>query len=277
MFETLAAYLDACVTPEQRKVCLDACNALVDAGVEDLQFMIEQELAVADSLDSDSVLGIAQGVLIPLYANVLSEFGVTLTEEANLAQYVDVFKALDQIDNYDDPETLQGYCDSPEGSQAALADILSVLGTAGSDEYLTILAYVSPSLLERISELTVRENVDELPKPAIVTEARERVVNYLKLPNVSAAATVFRQALEDGLRLGMSLDALIAPYRSQLDGMEPARLTIELLGFALASGNDSAFMRTILSREFEHHQLTADQILKVDVLIRQLLKDVPNA
>ena len=279
MFETLAAYLEATATPEQRAVCLDACQSLVEAGITDHSFLIEQELAVADSYDGDFLIHLQEETLKPIYVNILREFGVRLTEEATLARHVDVLKALHALDNYEDQQSLLGFCESNDGAEAALADILQLLGAYDSTEYLMVLDFVSPALLDRIVEICTAESTEALPTNEIVAVAQQRVTKYLTLPEAKDLDehSVFRTALTDGLRLGLSMDDLIAPYRSQLENITVPKLMLELVGFALASGNDDAFMRTVLTKELDYHHLSPDQILKLDVAISHLLRQVFHA
>lgn len=279
MFETLAAYLDVTATPEQRAVCLDACRTLAEAGLTDHEFLIDQELAVAESYDGDFLIHLQDELLKPILVNVLREFGVRLSEEATLAQFTDVLKALHALDNYEDRQSVLGYCESNDGAEAALADILELLGAYHSTEYLTVLDYVSPSTLERIAEICSRTDVEILAaNMEALAPLQIRVTKYLRLPEMQELKdSVFRQALTDGLRLGLSMDLLIAPYRAQLDALPPPQLLLELVGFALASGNDDAFIRTVLTKEFDHHPLTPDQILKLDVAIKDLLRKTFDA
>jgi hypothetical protein len=279
MFETLAAYLDVAASPEQRAVCMDACQTLVEAGITDHEFLIDQELAVADSYDGDFLIHLHEELLKPIYVNVLREFGVRLTAEATLAQHVDVLKAMHAVDNYDDQQALLGYCESNDGAEAALADILELLGAYHSTEYLTVLDFVSPSVLERIAEICTQEPDEPLPASALVDRARVRVTKFLGLAETADLKedSVFRQAVVDGLRFGLSMDDAVAPYRTQLSERPAPQLVQELVGFALSTGNDDAFMRTLLSKELDHYSLTPDLVLKMDVFIGDLLRKTFNA
>lgn len=278
MFEVLGAYLDKLVTPEQRAVCLDACNTLLLAGIDDHAFLLEQDMAMAEDFDGDFLLGIVNGTLGPIYKNILAQFGVRLVEDATLVQATDVLKALHGVDNYDDQETMLGYCDGTDGEVAILADILSLIGSYHSTDYLTILDYVSPSLIERIAALCTKENVDELPADAIVERCRVRLRKFLQLAPMQAIPEPLAiDAVDDGARLGTPLDLLIEPWRTRLEELPPAILAGELVGFALASDLDNALIHSAISQQVDHFQFPMARVTAIDVAVQKLLAQVFNA
>lgn len=274
MFEMLDGYLEATVTPEQRRVCLEACQALVDAGIEEHAALIENELAVVETQNGDALIAVVEGLLIPLYRNLLGEYGVRLIEEATLSQHVDVFKALNQIENYDDSETVYQLCDSPEGSEAALADVLALIGGQSTFDYLQQLAYVSPSLLERIQELHRTEALPASETPQ-VERARRRLRKLLESPLAQTLPEpLILGYVEEGGRLGVDVRWLIKPDDVKiLETRSPAQLALEVVCLAAASNSTDESLPAIVSHLLSDQlNLTLPVITEVDVTVQKLLK-----
>ncbi len=275
MFEMLAGYLEASVTPEQRRVCLDACQALTEVGIEDHAALIENELAVVDVHDGDVLINLVHGLLIPIYHNLISQYGVRLVETATLAQCVDVFKALNAIENYDDSETVYQFCESTEGSEAALADVLALIGGQTVFEYLALLEYVSPSLLERIQEIHAKEVPGDSKVSPVILRAQRRLRAILQSPLAQTGTEpLIVHYVEDGGLLGVDLRWLLKPeYCALIENMSPSQIAVEAVSFAAASNSTdeslAAVVGTILS---DYLHLPMPTITQVDVSVKKLLQ-----
>lgn len=236
MFEFLSAYLEVTVTPELKRVYLNACQTLVDHGVTDHVFALDQEMAIADSLDSDVVLDSISGILLSIYRSTLGEFGIVVNDQATVAQAADVLQALATLENYDDQETINGLCDGPDGPEAALADLLQLTGSFTSAEYLPLFESVSVELLDRLAHLNRRENPEELPSGEFINNYRTRLHMLYTLAAAQSHPNLRIEALlNDGARLGLPYEEYTVAQRSYLDTCDPQLLAFELMGLLLAS------------------------------------------
>lgn len=279
MFDFLSAYLESAVTPEQRRVILDGCYALVEVGISDHEFLIDQELEKTDQLDSDTVMANVAGMLLPMIKQIVGEFGVRLGEEVTLQQATDVLRALQLIDNYEDQESVYGLTDSSDGPEAALADILQLMGQYQSAEYLTMFERVSQDLLDRIAEVCSTENGPLLPDQGIRDRAKMDLELFSTLPTVAPVAPemLIRHALEEGAHFAMSLELLIAPYRTQMESLDAGRLAIELMGFLCASRVDINDFRKTASQQLEIIHTDISKITAVDVAVTSLIDQLRAA
>lgn len=272
MFDFLSAYLEGTVTPEQRRVVLDGCYALVEVGISDHEFLIDQELEKTDQLDSDTVIQQVTEMVLPMLRQVIGEFGVRLTEDVTLAQATDILRALQRIENYEDQDTILGLTESSDGSEAALADILELMGQFSSAEYLGWFERVSPALLERIEETCSKENDPLLPNQSIRDAARFQMQLYLSMAPVQAAAELLAvHALEEGLHFGLPLELVIAPYRARLESLDSQRLALELMGFLCASNTDINDFRKVAGQQLELIHADLTKITAVDVAVTKLI------
>ena len=281
MFEYLTAYLNSFATPVQKQIYLDACQTLVDHGVTAHVFAIDQDLAVAESLDSDIVFSSMNEILIPLYIEKLGELGLTVVHEAELPLLVDTLKGLLLVENYEDKDTLSSILDCVEGKEAAVADILALMGSFQSAEYLPILQEASDELIDRLREVVKSEAGDEPIDQSLVNAIRYRVERFLALEDVNVYWTnngiQAIKLVKDGLKVGIPHEDLLEGRQAFLDDLKkPDVIAIELLAFILISATVEDDLMRDFSMELE--LLHIDPLIRTQahVLAQKMVKAVLN-
>jgi hypothetical protein len=274
MFEYFAAYLDLIVSPERKRVYLDACNALVSVGMVEHGLQIDQQISLAENGDTEIFLHSIDTLLGGVLMQTIGEFGVQVDHEATLSQLTDILTGLTLIENYDDHETIYSLCQAPEGVEAALADILELMGAFPSHVYLSLLTAVRPELLDRIEGIHSEEALQPEADPAQVDRARSRVTQFLAKRTVPSAVSIY---LSEGGRLGVPLDELVKPWRDRLDTLTMELAGIELVGLAYASDLEDVAMSAALSHEAELLFSDMTQITQLTLAINKALKDFPYA
>lgn len=265
MFEFLTAYLSAYATPAQKQIYLDACQTLVDNGVNAHVFAIDQDLAVAESLDSDIVFSSINEILIPLYLEKMGELGIVVSHEIDLPILVDMFKAMMLVENFEDKETVSDLLDCVEGKEAAVADIASLLGSRQAAEYLPFIQEVSDEAIERLREVVKTEPLDDIVDQSLVNAIRYRVERYLALEDVNVYWTnngiQAIKLVKDGLKVGIPHEDLLEGRQEFLDNLkQPEVIAIELLAFIFISASTDDDIMRDFSMELE--------LLHIDPLIR---------
>lgn len=274
MFELFYAYLDHIVTPERKKIYKDACEALVSIGMVEHGLQIDQQISLAEDGDTEIFLHSVDELLTGVLQQVIGEFGIQLEEQVTLAQMTDVLKSLLLIDNWDDPETIYAYCQAPEGLEAALADILQLMGAFDASTYMTILKKVNPALLDRIAALTSVERQQPLPDALQVDRARSRLTQFLAK---STEPLLIQHAVMNMARLGTPFSELVEPYRHVIDQQTPERAALELVGFLLASDAEESQFKEQLAHESELLFTDVATVTKLDQAAAKLLKDFSHA
>lgn len=276
MFELLSGYLDVTATPEQKATCLQACKVLSDAGLSDHEFLINQELEIADQSSGDFLINLVESILKPTCRNQLKEFGVTVNIEATLAHCADVLNGICVLDNYDDLATVYAYCETVEGPVAALADILPLVGGFKSDDYLTFIDDVTPELIDRIASMY--ENVpavDEIPVDLTVDRARQRINRFMQSPELSSdQIPIAIQEAMDGGRIGLPLSLLIERHLGTLSTIAPPRLAIELVAFIAVSDVYETAIESELAKVLDMLGLELSVVTITSVQLKRLLKQV---
>lgn len=272
MFEFLAAYLEANVTPETKQVFMDACTTLSENGFTDHEFVIEQDLMLADNLDSDIATSMITNYLLPVYRERLAEFGVFANDGLTLAMATDILKGLLSIDNYDDFDSINSRCDTFEGPEAALADILELVGAHSSDEYLTVLERVSPDQIARIESMTERVNEDDIVNQTQVDSIRSRMYALASAIGGMDKVVMANQYLAEGGKVGIPAGEIVAPYRERLDELTTAGdLARELLMLVAMSDTTIDNLNAAVKAELDLLHLKPMLLTAVDVAVRNYI------
>lgn len=271
MFDFFGAYLDKITSPERKRIYLDACKALFEVGISEHEFAIDQEISMVDNGTTEMFLTALDNLLLPMIVQCVYELGVVLEEHVTLEQATDVLRGLNAIENYGDPDTICNLCHSDDGPEAALSDILPLLGRYESADYLTYLSQVSPDTMKRIEDLTRKDVVGEEPSTLQVNRARSRLTPFVQ----KFTDALVLHALKDGARLGIHISDLITPYRDVIEELSTERAAVELFGFALAS--DAESLDKVLSEELELLFSDPKKVTPIDVQLAKLKKEFAHA
>lgn len=273
MFDYLAAYLEATVTPEQKQVVIRACELLVEQGFTDHNFVIEQELQMADNLDGDVAMSMVNNYLIPVYRQQLLAFGVTVTDDITLTQCTDFLEALTALENYDDGDAITNACDALDGPEAALADLLELTGQNQSEDYLLLIERVSPDLIERVLSTVVVDPFEQAKISEQLPMVKARLEKLVAVPGIDGGASCFTHYLAMGGKLGVDVEHIVAPYRVTLEAIkQPPSLAHELLLLVSASNLSDSLLYTAFKYQLEQLHLSTDAITGVDIAYQKLQK-----
>lgn len=270
MLEDLEAYLDASTTQEMRNLILDSCQTLTRAGVENHLFLLRNAIDIAEGLEFDTVYEGIYGTLKPLFVGVLKEFGIQVDDDIDLRTLNSILKGLKAIDNWDDPDTINGLTDAVEGNEAALADILVIVGDLSIGDYMQALVRVSTDLITRIAEVTNKEGPEPQPDELAVAAAQIRLRALLPKANFDDNS-IFIQALDNGLRLGMSFELTIESHIDALHQLPVEKLAAEMVAFAFASAAQIDAIPTLLNKLKESFSLSITDLMQLDAEIKRLL------
>lgn len=235
MIADLEAYLDQATTSELGTIILTSCRVLAESGVSDHEFLLQQQLDTAEGLEFDVVYKQINLILSPLMRQALAEFGVYMDQETPLKMLNVTMESLNQIDDWGDNEAIYALADYDEGATEAFADVIEYVSNVPSAEILEHVNDVSVDLLTRIREATSAEGDEPQPDAQNVAAARQRLRVLIPKVGLVSETSVFLKALDDGLRLGMSYNATIAPHIDALMQLKPNQLAGELVVFAAAS------------------------------------------
>lgn len=272
MLEYLEAYLDASTTPELRALIMDSCKTLDTAGVDSHHFLLRQAIDGADGLEFDVVYTGIFGTLKPIFTQTLLEFGIKVDPEIDLRLLNSILKGLQAVTNWADPETLNALASTSEqeGNEGAFSDILEITSDLSAGEYLGVLTEVSSDLIQRISELTTRDVDGPQPNDIAVAGAQTRLRPLFTKADFGEDS-IFVNALDNGLRLGLSFELTFEPYLDQLHQLPVDKLAPELVAFAYASSAQTDAVPMLLNKLKETFTLSITDLMTLDGAIKRLL------
>lgn len=270
MLQDLEAYLDATTTPETASLISETCQTLLDAGVDSHLFVLRNAMDEAQAQENDIVLELT-GILITTIRSNLKEFGIKASDEADLKTLHSIFKGLQLIDKWDDPDSLNVLTDaSIEGEESCLADILNVVGDLSVGEYMVALESVSEDLITRIAEMTRRDNDGPQPDEIVVAGCQHRL-RFLLAKHVPTEDSLFVKAMDNGLRLGMSFEVIIEEHLNDLAALPVKKMAWDMVAFAYASSTPSDGALLLLNKLKESFNLNINDLLQLDAEIKRLL------
>lgn len=270
MLDELEPYLRQRTTPELTDVIMAGCNALLEAGVDNHLFLLRNNIDLSATEDFDAVYGGVIGILMPILRHNLREYGVTMTDECGLPELVATFEAINRIEDCEEKEAINTLTDAEEGNEAALADILEIVGDLSSSDYLMVLSQVSTDLITRIAELTSTEDEGPQPDDIAVAAAQTRLRKLLPQGGYGEES-IFIQAVGDGLRLGLTFETIIEPHLTAISELPVQAMAKELVAFAYASSMQTDDVLPTLNKLKESFNLSISDLLELDSAIGRLL------
>ncbi len=270
MLDRMQEYLDSITTPALSDLIMDATRTLTAAGQDIHLYQLQQAMDIADGLEPDAALESLQSVLMSNLSQTLRQFGVYLSDETDLRTANSILKGIQLLEEWDDPTTINGLTAALEGEEAALADMLVIVGELTIGDYMNALERVSPDLITRINELTSEERPEPQPDSVAVAAAQMRLRGLLN-KGALGEDSVFVKALDQGLRLGLSFELMLQPWLEELYAQKPAKLAADLVAFAFASALATDEIPPTLNRLKESFHLSITDLLELDSAIKKLL------
>lgn len=270
MLDRMQEYLDSVTTTVLSDLIMDATRTLTQTGQDVHHYQLQQAMDIAEGLDPSDAVESLQSVLLSNFREVLKQFGVYITEDTDLRTANSILKGITLIEDWDDPATLNGLTAALEGEEAALADILQIVGELTIGDYMNALDRVSPDLIVRIGELTSRDTSEPQPDSVAVAGAQMRLRELLN-KGVLGEDSLFVHAMDMGMRLGLSFELAIQPYLEELYQRPVGKLAPDLVAFAYASALATDEIPDKLNRLKESFHLSITDLLELDSAIKKLL------
>lgn len=256
MIDSVLALLEGKI-PETRRTLLQHCmhRLYQDFKCEQLETFCGTMLSGADEqYDLNELDIILTNGCIELYKQQLLAFGVRVNEghlSLDSLKYLHALAStLLDLETHDDTALLLAIVEDEDYTASeALAECTHHIYGTDTTNVIPLIGFVHSSLLPRIQQvltkklekdsenLTVEENV-HIPENI---RRRIRVLDGVYPP-------VFKQYIEEGGTVGVTLDLLMTQCRGQLATIrqQPYEYTQELIAFALASDLDDTAVLPIL-------------------------------
>lgn len=268
MFESVEQYLQNVVSPERVTLLLEACQALWVAGITRHVAELESILDVVDDTGTEATVASIHEVLVTMVESALNQFGVMVTDEAELGVMAGALRGLSSLDNYSDVATVRQTCEAGLSNEETLGELLMLVTEYTADDYLQTFETVAPSLFTRL--LAALHESPVLADAVDNTYIRVRVRSLLQLyPNL-----LIRAEVNEGLRLGTPLGALLDAYAERLQELPWTERAIELIGLVLLSPTPDQRLQTVIKDHMEDVFPNINDLTKASMLITTILPKV---
>lgn len=257
MFEHFKAHLEVLVTPDQRPMIIEAVEAIFEAGYERIDFILDQEMAVQDSLGVDLAFQVIENILRPMFESLFAEFGIEVSHDASLPYMTKLLRAVDGLDNYDDIEGLTAIAQADESSEEILARLTVEMSDGHVDDVLEHLISVKPALIERLRMYLQTAQGQEDDDNTIPLDVRLRCRDRLRVYfDTFKDATWLREQITDGMQFGMPFQTLCKLHEERLVKQwksAPTIAMLDLLGLFMASGEETEAVQPTITGYIDAH------------------------
>jgi len=251
MLERLKTLLDGLATPAQIDCIVDACETLSAHGYQDHWFSIEQIFTSAVDDPTGLVHTIINEQLCPLYRGLLASMGITLAPDVTLAQSVEVFRGVMQIENFDDNATLYGLATCDESAEDIFLSLLEVVTAQQSEYFAPFIDGVTDSFIRVVAKIT-SNFVDTVPIDQVYyNRAKSRVQRLLEYCQTTQPTLLETPIDLSTLRLGYPLESLLQDKRDMIEDLPVQQASLLLLLYIYCSEVPDDVLDAVVSRELE--------------------------
>jgi len=223
---------------------------------DELQSILERQDGVSDTALFVSRIN---DIIFIAYDEVFKRFGVTVIDEAPLAFKIALLETLTSLEYYIIPEQIQMLYKAPFTNEEIIAHLIPIFSTFNLEQSMDYLESVSDATVERLALIIenklMQKDPEGLNPPADNTARLARLNKLIKFKGAQELSIVYSLA-QAGVRAGRPLKALLSQHIEALEGLEPQRLTTELLALTLFSDTSLDHVKTQtheLINEFEEN------------------------
>lgn len=263
-------FLNSVTTVERKLAFQNAYQVLLQVGLRDHVFQIDQMMESDEDTDTGDFLNAVESLLNGAIFSIVMQFGVRLDDACPMAMSAEILQGLLALDNWSDPEALSTAAEIDETPEVALAAMLAIVGAHHEADYLPHLTSVSLNLINRIDEINQTFAAGALPTPEEHTRAHERLAAFF----ATYSAPILSHAISEMLLIGGGYKGLVSNYESQITGLPMEEAVNELVGFALASElpNGELLQQAVLAECQGWWDGDAANATKLAALVKERLK-----
>lgn len=271
MFDELKAYTASAFSPELQQVIGDAIVVFdrINAGnYQDEYVNILMNINNVDiTTTNDAIVAHTQKV----QAEILLMHGIELSEGVSISDATFVINALLDIQSYDNPAELLKASELTGDPIEVLSDVISVTTHKTVEELMHLFLKVEPALITTIREFLASKISFVLtstsPDNKKYIDSLKKYIAYLKHINEDIESLIITRLMLAGVGLGYSFETYAKMAMSQMDGMDPNAIAVELVGLAYVSedGNENPLVVINGSLDNLFHDIKITTLISIKV------------
>lgn len=271
MHDDLEDFLTSADTPERASLLLDAYDAISVTGLRNHSYEIDQLLEEGESMDTVQTITAIHEVLLTIVEGCLNRFGVFVSDEAELKYMAGALRGLTLLDNYSDVETIQKICGSGQPPEEQLAELLELVTEHEASMYLLTFSRVTSRLITNVVGVLSLEGL--APEINDYTYIRVRLRSLLTAyPDLWVLT-----AVEEGVKLGTSIETVVAPFQTALEQLDAKQGAVQLLGLVFLTDTPDDRLQIALADWLERIYPDLNKVTQAAQVIKALLPQVSYA
>lgn len=275
MLDILRDYIVAATTPEHYEVIERAHAFLERSGRNDFAPGFENILMTDQYIDTDT--GETMAYIDLLTRELLREFlknrSVVLIQPEKLSDLVDICEALLDIEDYEVAADVLNICNMDGTASEKLAEILSLVCLMDPDNIMAIVDEVSDSLIDRIREVFVPNDVQdsdqEIVEDPLVTASLSEFKTFIAFlgDDKLEAVDMIVKGVPIALEFKMYTDLLGREFEN-MDNIQAAR---EFIALAFLSSNARENPRQHIASVIESYIADFKTVTNITILVTDML------
>lgn len=269
MLDILRDYLVQTATPEMVSAIEDSHDLFDLFGLDTADQSFEEILMTDSQSDEGQTLIDIVELTTKLLKDILGQHGIVLVDEQiRLSTINTVVRAVHDIQNYEDKDTIVRASSIYASNEEVLAECLSLVCPLDVTDMLLVFETVDKGLIDRLTSISL-EGFDDGVSQETQMGKLEKIKALKELGSMFNIQDLYVvKLLETGVDVGYHFDVYVNP---NIESLEPARAACELLACAFVSQPTGESPRVAISQYLEQSLLDIDKVTAINVEINKLL------
>lgn len=269
MQSSVTDYVVSNATPELSDLLIDAYSMLLSIEVVGFEDMCDELLLNSGVAESFTIVTSIHDFIQNTIKSLLLEYGLTISEEASLADTLVILEASIDIQTYDNIVDILRVIESDFNTEEKVAELYSYVSTETPSFFLMNIMNANPAIIDRIKELTnmwseevYLGNKDDETK---VTKLKQ-FCNYILSTNIGIV-----QTLIDGIAVGYPFETYLKQNGPILEMLTADAAAKELIATALISSDATDNIIGHIRNHLHNYVSDLTKVTAIDKIANDLL------
>lgn len=271
MLDILSSYLATATSPEMHAVLRDAHSTMAKISNYDYDgYFTELLMTDGDRDEGETVQAVIEGTQGFLHG-LLGEHGVKMMPGTHIELLTKTLRALVEIPTYGNAEELHGLILAGHSSHETFAEIMHVMTTVSTEEYMLATESVSSNLISRVTELVVNKEEETVSEE----ETLIRSTHILKLKRYSGFIQKedlrMIHMVKDGMPVGYPFKVYADYIGREFENYPAEKIAHEMYAMALCAVDGMHNPRAVIGAHINNYVSDISTITKVDIIVNDIM------
>lgn len=274
MTPLVISYINESATPEVRESFEKVFDAFERIGLDTIGSEYESILMTGDDLSIQEVVASLFVLTNNYIADVLSEHGVFLTEEATIEDGAFFISAMLDIPDAECKADILSCITASDNNEERLCEIIALISEKTVEEMLPLVERVSLSCISLIKELSaLQEDEYESVIDPKDTARIEQAKLFIQRNSITKLMAV--ELIQRGVPVGLPYMTYADVYMGEFEKMSPEDAAANMLFMAVISSDSERAMQ-VVKENLEHYIPNPAFTTKADIALTSLFLAMQN-